>query len=56
MPDKYGNEDGLTKHQRYTKTAKGQARNRKYEDAHPARRGRIRTGMVARDAYENKTD
>jgi len=56
VPDKYGNEDGLTKHQRYTKTANGQARNRRYEDKHPERAQRIRTGMVARDAYENKTD
>lgn len=56
MPDRNGVEDGLTKHQRYTKTAKGQARNRKYEDKHPERAQRIRTGMIARDAYRDKTD
>jgi hypothetical protein len=51
-----GIEDGLTKHQRYTATAKGQERNRRYEEAHPERGQRLRTGMVARDVYQKVTE
>jgi hypothetical protein len=43
-------DDGLTKHQRYSRSSKGQARNRKYEEAHPERRNRARSGFIARDA------
>ena len=42
-------DDGLTKHQRYARTRKGQERNRRWEERHPERRGRNRTGFIARD-------
>lgn len=41
---------------RYAATAKGQARNRRYEERHPERRGRLRTGMIARDAARKPTE
>lgn len=37
-------------HRKYNLSAKGQARNRRYEAKHPERRDRNRTGFIARDA------
>jgi len=52
MADKNGAEDGLTKDQRYNRSLKGQQRNRRYEDKHPERKNRNRTGFIARDALK----
>ena len=49
-------DDGLTKHARYTRTLKGQKHNRRYEDRHPERRDRARTGFTARDQYGRDGD
>ena len=50
MADRNGVEDGLTKDQRYSRSLKGQQRNRRYEDKHPERKNRNRSGFIARDA------
>lgn len=39
----------LERHRRYNSSAKGQARNKRYEQAHPERGQRIRVGVIARD-------
>lgn len=43
-------EKARARHRRYNLSAKGQARNQRYEEAHPERRDRLRTGFIARDA------
>jgi hypothetical protein len=39
----------LARHSRYNTSPKGQARNKAYEERHPERADRLRTGMIARD-------
>jgi hypothetical protein len=43
----------LAKYQRYNASAKGQARHQKYETAHPERRSRWSSGMVAKGRGNN---
>lgn len=41
-------------HRRYNMSAKGRARNLRYEAKHPERAQRIRVGMIARDAQDRQ--